>query len=182
MWDTDILNLSSNLNSIYTSTAYGEIRFYDKLSKVKKAISNSKISDKKINCMEKSLCENYLIIGDTIGTISMIDRRKDLKLLKTLKGHVGSIRDIKVLTKNIIASCSLDRCLNVFDYKTNITLSHMYLKTKLNCIYPYSISSSFKEDEVDEEEDEGEVDEGEEDDYDEEEYYDDDDNWNNDLN
>jgi len=53
MWDTDILNLSSNLNSIYTSTAYGEIRFYDKLSKVKKAISNSKISDKKINCMEK---------------------------------------------------------------------------------------------------------------------------------
>jgi hypothetical protein len=26
MWDTDILNLSRSVNSIYTSTAYGEVR------------------------------------------------------------------------------------------------------------------------------------------------------------
>ncbi len=66
----------------------------------------------------------------------------------------------------------MDRHLRVFDYKTNEALPQIYLKNKLNVIFPYEIntkeeSSEGEEDESEDEEDEL-MEEGEFDEEDEE--------------
>jgi ribosome biogenesis protein NSA1 len=74
MWDVDCVYLP-NKNVIYTGTAYGEIRMYDR--KVKpRPVEDHHLFKSKINRLIISHCENYLIMGDTFGHISFLDRRK----------------------------------------------------------------------------------------------------------
>jgi hypothetical protein len=75
VWDVDVANSKSNLNLFYTATAFGEIRTYDR--KVKPSpVNDNKVLNGKINRMVLSNCENYLTVGDTIGNIYMLDKRK----------------------------------------------------------------------------------------------------------
>jgi hypothetical protein len=79
IYDIDVAHSKSNPNQFYTATAFGEIRSYDR--KVKpRPVHDKKIFDRKINRMVMSNCENYLTIGDTLGNIFMLDKRKS-KLL-----------------------------------------------------------------------------------------------------
>jgi len=34
----------------------------------------------------------------------------------------------------------LDRFLRIYDYKKNVEMPHIYLKNKLQCVYPYQIN------------------------------------------
>jgi len=74
MWDTDCAFLP-NKKVIYTSTAYGEIRMYDR-NKQPRPVEDKKLFKSKINKLLTTNCENYLIMGDTIGNIFFLDRRK----------------------------------------------------------------------------------------------------------
>jgi len=107
--------------------------------------------------MIRSYCENYLVIGDIVGRIWMLDRRKNYNCVRSLKGTNGAVKDLMLLNKTLIGSCGLDRYLNVFHHKNNLLESHLYLKSKLNCMMPYELP----EDEESEEELEDEDEEGE---------------------
>ena len=75
IYDIDVAHSKSNPNQFYTATAFGEIRSYDR--KVKpRPVNDKKVFDRKINRMVMSNCENYLTIGDTLGNIFMLDKRK----------------------------------------------------------------------------------------------------------
>ena len=75
IWDVDVAFSEKNPNLFYTATAYGEIRTYDK--KVKpRPMSEKKVTERKITRMLMSNCENYLTIGDNIGGLYMLDKRK----------------------------------------------------------------------------------------------------------
>ena len=170
MWDTDCVYLP-NKKVIYTSTAYGEIRMYDR--KVKpRPVEDNKLFKNKINRLLTTSCENYLIMGDTFGNIFFLDRRKsnplnslynynllyiDLKIVKSLKGNTGAIRDIKIYPgTNIVASCGLDRFLHTYNYKTMEEMPHIYLKNKLTSVHFYECNNEEKleSDSQDEEEEE----------------------------
>ena len=79
----------------------------------------------------------------------------DFNCCRSYKGSTGSIKDLVNINNNLIASCGLDRCLNVFNQKYANVESHLYLKTKLNCLLPVEVpEDELKSEEEDEEEDE----------------------------
>jgi hypothetical protein len=82
----------------------------------------------------------------------------DFNCCRTYKGSTGAIKDLVVLNKNLIASCGLDRCLNVFNEKYCNVEAHLYLKTKLTCLTPIEVP------EVEESQDEEEGEYGDEND------------------
>ncbi len=113
-----------------------------------------------------------------------------MTIAKSLKGSTGAVKDIvHVKGSNLAICCGYDRFLRVFDYKTNEDLPQIYLKNKLNVVFPYDVkveSESDNEDNSDhneelEDEDlfeEGEDEEGEDDvgeNYEEEGFEDEDD-------
>jgi hypothetical protein len=75
IYDVDVAFSASNNNVFHTATAYGEIRTYDRKIKPK-PVNDVKVSERKINTMALSPCENYLTIGDAIGGVFMLDKRK----------------------------------------------------------------------------------------------------------
>lgn len=66
-----------------------------------------------------------------------------MTIAKNLKGSTGAIRDIVHIkgksNDGLTLVCGLDRFLRVFDYRTNADLPQIYLKNKLNVIYPYEV-------------------------------------------
>jgi hypothetical protein len=99
-----------------------------------------------------------------------------------LKGSTGAIRDIhNVEGTPIVLTCGLDRYLRVFNYKTYEDMPQIYMKTKLNVLYPLDVEKvkekEEEESELDEEdemlEEEDEMDEGDEEDDDEDDIPDD---------
>ena len=127
---------------------------------------NTKVSDKKINRLIKTKCDNCVVFGDSVGNIRILDTRKsniineiDLHCVRSIKGSNGSVRDLHLISKNIIASCGLDRYLNVFNHKNNIIDSHLYLKTKLTCLLPYETPEEEESSEEDDSKDDLEEDE-----------------------
>ena len=75
IFDVDVAFSAQNNNVFHVSTGYGEIRTFDK--KVKpRPVNDKKVFDRKINKMVISNCENYLTVGDTVGNIYMLDKRK----------------------------------------------------------------------------------------------------------
>lgn len=79
MFDTDVAYSKQNPNLFYTSTAYGEIRSYDRKIRPR-PMKDNKIYDKKINRVVLSNCENYLTAGDIYGSVYMLDKRKSKKI------------------------------------------------------------------------------------------------------
>ena len=73
-----------------------------------------------------------------------------MNIAKSMKGSTGAVKDIvHVKGSNLTFSCGYDRFLRVFDYKTNEDLPQIYLKHKLNVVFPYDVQV---EDESDDEE------------------------------
>jgi hypothetical protein len=85
MWDTDVVTSQKNNLLIYTSTAFGEIRTYDRKMKAL-PVSDNKVCDRRINRMIQSNCDNYLTIGDAVGNISLLDKRKSMDNFKNRYG------------------------------------------------------------------------------------------------
>jgi hypothetical protein len=107
----------------------------------------------------------------------------DFTIAKSLKGSSGAIKDIRVIeNSHVVLTCGYDRFLRIFNYKTYEELPQVYLKNKLNVIYPIAYEcfiekeeveedlgedseEMFDDDEIVEDEEEGGDDEDEEDDF-----------------
>ena len=77
---------------------------------------------------------NYVIVGDGVGRIQLLDTRFNLRPVGILRGAQGSTRSLSVHhTLPMVASVGLDRYLRVHDLQTRETLKAVYLKQKLNC-------------------------------------------------
>ena len=61
--DTDVVEIKNNPRINYASTAYGEIRLYDKKASPKPSM-NKKITKSKINKIDITEDNNYLFVGD----------------------------------------------------------------------------------------------------------------------
>jgi hypothetical protein len=178
-----------NENQIYVTTAYGQIRFYDRKAK-NKPILDKTVLMRKINKALLSECKNYLAITNNEGGVFMLDIRKSFCIWKSLKGNLGSVTDIRHLPgTNIMLTVGLDRHLRLFNYKTIESMPQIYLKNKLNtmCIFDSkqflkNLEEKNKEEEcLSDDEDEEEEEENEDDFQEENEEFDDEDeNGNND--
>ena len=133
IYDTDVIEIKTNPRLNYVSTAYGDIRLYDKKASCKpqlnKNVTKSKIN--KITCTEDG---NYIFIGDNKGYCAMLDIRKNFHACKTFKGNAGSIKTIYNCEKNnnlIVAG--FDRYVKWYDYKSGND-DKIFVKNKVNNI------------------------------------------------
>ncbi len=80
----------------------------------------------------------------------------DFTIAKSLKGSSGAIKDIRPIEGSfVVLTCGFDRFIRVFNYKTYEELPQVYLKNKLNVIFPLEYESvQEKEQEEAEESDE----------------------------
>jgi ribosome biogenesis protein NSA1 len=83
IFDTDVAYSKQSPNLFYTATGYGEIRTYDRKTRPR-PMNDKKVFDRKINRMVISNCENYLTVGDTVGHVYMLDKRKSKYLIFSL--------------------------------------------------------------------------------------------------
>ena len=92
------------------------MRLYDVRGQRRKPILNTALNIEKVKLttIEKSVCENYLYVGNECGSIYELDVRKNLVVGKKYKGINTCITDLLV-TENSIISCSLDAYINVYD-------------------------------------------------------------------
>ena len=131
--DTDVIEIKNNPRLNYVSTAYGEIRFYDKKASPKPTL-NIKVTNSKINKIDITEDNNYLFVGDNQGYCAMLDIRKSLHPCKTFKGNSGSIKSlVNIEKKNNLIVAGYDRYVKWYDYKSGNN-DKMFIKNKINCM------------------------------------------------
>ena len=132
IYDTDVIEIKNNPRLNYVSTAYGEIRFYDKKASPKPSM-NKKITKSKINKIDITEDNNYLFVGDNQGYCAMLDIRKNFTPCKTFKGNTGSIKSlINVEKNNNLIVAGFDRYVRWYDYKSGNN-DKIFVKNKTNC-------------------------------------------------
>ena len=156
--DTDIVEVKNNPRLNYVSTAFGEIRLYDKKASPRPSF-NKKVTSSKINQIDITDDNNYLFIGDNLGYCAMLDIRKNLNPCKTFKGNTGAIKTIVNIeqNKNLIVG-GFDRYIRWYDYE-NGGRDEVFVKNKVNVATLVGYKKSKNEDFEDEEE--GEIDDSE---------------------
>ena len=197
IYDTDVVEIKNNPRLNYVSTAYGEIRFYDKKASPKPSM-DKKVTKSKINKIDITEDNNYLFVADNQGYCAMLDIRKSFCPCKTFKGNTGSIKSmINIEKNNHLVVAGFDRYIRWYDYKSGNN-DKVFVKNKINATVLVDIEPekkiNFEEEEeseiddseiLDEEDDDNEGEkeddnEGEEEDDDEgNEEEDDDDSINN---
>ena len=131
MHDMDIVEVKNNPRLNYISTAYGEIRLYDKKASPRPSL-NKKITNSKINKIDITDDGNYLFIGDNSGYCAMLDIRKSFSPCKTFKGNSGSIQTlVNIEQNNNLIVAGFDRYVKVYDYKSGGE-EKIFVKNKIN--------------------------------------------------
>ena len=131
MHDMDIVEVKNNPRLNYISTAYGEIRLYDKKASPRPSL-NKKITNSKINKIDITDDGNYLFIGDNSGYCAMLDIRKSFSPCKTFKGNSGSIQTlVNIEQNNNLIVAGYDRYVKVYDYKSGGE-EKIFVKNKIN--------------------------------------------------
>ena len=131
MHDMDIVEVKNNPRLNYISTAYGEIRLYDKKASPRPSL-NKKITNSKINKIDITNDGNYLFIGDNSGYCAMLDIRKSFCPCKTFKGNSGSIQTlVNIEQNNNLIVAGFDRYVKVYDYKSGGE-EKIFVKNKIN--------------------------------------------------
>ena len=131
IYDTDVVEIKNNPRLNYVSTAYGEIRFYDKKASPKPSM-DKKVTKSKINKIDITEDNNYLFVADNQGYCAMLDIRKSFCPCKTFKGNTGSIKSMVNIEKNnhlIVAG--FDRYIRWYDYKSGNN-DKVFVKNKIN--------------------------------------------------
>ena len=153
IWHTSVDFLQSTTDStstggalIASGTGYKHIRLYDiKNTDTRPIYSYELNTDYRITSIHSnhSIQEYTIYVGDTSGGLSLYDLRIG-KRLCTLKGSVGSIRDIQLSPSpysgkghnsegGYIASVGLDRVLYIYNTYTHKLMEKHYMKNRLNC-------------------------------------------------
>ena len=149
IYDTDVIEIKTNPRLNYVSTAYGEIRLYDKKASVKPQL-NKNVTKSKINKMSITDDGNYIFIGDNKGYCAMLDIRKNFHACKTFKGNAGSIKTIYNCEKNnnlIVAG--YDRYVKWYDYKSGND-DKIFVKNKVNNVCLVGLEKEKNEDDGEE--------------------------------
>ena len=143
IWITALEFLRPNIDSvssgahIATGTGYKQIRFYDTLTN-QRPVQSMEIGEYRVTAIKSASTTNEqdnkkLYVADTAGGLSLWDLRMFRKL-STLKGCVGSIRDIQISElQNQLICVGLDRTLHVYNMNTNKLVHKSYMKTRMNC-------------------------------------------------
>ena len=131
MHDMDIVEVKNNPRLNYISTAYGEIRLYDKKASPRPSL-NKKITNTKINKIDITDDGNYLFVGDNSGYCAMLDIRKSFSACKTFKGNSGAIKTlVKIEQNNNLIVSGFDRYVRIYDYKSGGD-EKIFVKNKVN--------------------------------------------------
>ena len=155
IYDTDIIEVKNNPRLNYVSTAYGEIRLYDKKASPRPSL-NKKVTNSKINKLDITEDGNYLFIGDSLGYCAMLDIRKSFSPCRTFKGNTGSIQTlVNIEQNNNIIVGGFDRFVKWYDYK-NGDDGKVFVKNKVNSAILVGLEKNKNEEFEDEEE--GEID------------------------
>ena len=158
IYDTDIIEVKNNPRLNYVSTAYGEIRLYDKKASPRPSL-NKKVTNSKINKLDITEDGNYLFIGDSLGYCAMLDIRKSFSPCRTFKGNTGSIQTlVNIEQNNNIIVGGFDRFVKWYDYK-NGDDGKVFVKNKVNSAILVGLEKNKNEEFEDEEE--GEIDDSE---------------------
>ena len=158
IYDTDIIEVKNNPRLNYVSTAYGEIRLYDKKASPRPSL-NKKVTNSKINKLDITEDGNYLFIGDSLGYCAMLDIRKSFSPCRTFKGNTGSIQTlVNIEQNNNIIVGGFDRFVKWYDYK-NGDDGKVFMKNKVNSAILVGLEKNKNEEFEDEEE--GEIDDSE---------------------
>ena len=158
MYDTDVVEVKNNPRLNYVSTAYGEIRLYDKKASPRPSL-NKKITNSKINKIDITDDGNYLFIGDNLGYCAMLDIRKNFSPSKVFKGSSCSIRTlVNIEQNNNLIVAGFDRYIRWYDYN-NGDDEKVFVKNKINSAILVGLEKNKNEEFEDEEE--GEIDDGE---------------------
>ena len=148
MHDMDIVEVKNNPRLNYISTAFGEIRLYDKKASPRPTL-NKKITNTKINKIDITDDSNYLFIGDNSGYCAMLDIRKSFSACKTFKGNTGAIQTlVNIEQNNKLIVAGFDRYVKVYDYK-NGEEEKIFVKNKVNSAILVGLEKSkeFQDDE-----------------------------------
>ena len=158
MYDTDVVEVKNNPRLNYVSTAYGEIRLYDKKASTRPSL-NKKVTNSKINKIDITDDGNYLFIGDNLGYCAMLDIRKNFSPSKVFKGNSGSIRTlVNIGQNNNLIVAGFDRYIRWYDYN-NGDDEKVFVKNKINSAILVGLEKNKNEEFEDEEE--GEIDDSE---------------------
>ena len=131
MHDMDIVEVKNNPRLNYLSTAYGEIRLYDKKASPRPSL-NKKITNTKINKIDITDDGNYLFVGDNSGYCAMLDIRKSFSACKTFKGNSGAIKTlVNIEQNNNLIVSGFDRYVRIYDYKSGGD-EKIFVKNKVN--------------------------------------------------
>ena len=131
MHDMDIVEVKNNPRLNYISTAYGEIRLYDKKASPRPSL-NKKITNTKINKIDITDDGNYLFVGDNSGYCAMLDIRKSFSACKTFKGNSGAIKTlVNIEQNNNLIVSGFDRYVRIYDYKSGGD-EKIFMKNKVN--------------------------------------------------
>ena len=131
MHDMDIVEVKNNPKLNYISTAYGEIRLYDKKASPRPSL-NKKITNTKINKIDITDDGNYLFVGDNSGYCAMLDIRKSFSACKTFKGNSGAIKTlVNIEQNNNLIVSGFDRYVRIYDYKSGGD-EKIFVKNKVN--------------------------------------------------
>ncbi|XP_059160065.1 WD repeat-containing protein 74-like [Physella acuta] len=118
---------------IVTGTGYSQIRLYDMSSSKRRPVLDIKLKDSREPISALAIrphTDSQVVVGTTIGTISLVDLRK-MAAIKQFKGAAGGITDIKFHeTHPVFAACGVDRFIRCY----NADLS----KRKCSSIYIHS--------------------------------------------
>jgi hypothetical protein len=120
--------------NIVTGTGHKHIRFYDTAAG-QRPVTSLDCGEFRVSSLCVGLQPHQVYVGDVSGALNWWDLRVNRKV-GTLKGSVGSIRDIQLDSSGShLASVGLDRILHVYNTATNKVTSSVYLKNRLNrCI------------------------------------------------
>ena len=158
IYDTDIVEVKNNPRLNYVSTAYGDIRLYDKKASPRPSL-NKQVTKSKINRIDITDDGNYLFIGDNTGYCAMLDIRKNFSPYKSFKGNTGSIQTLVNIEQNkhLIVS-GFDRYVRWYDYNGGDN-EKVFVKNKVNITLLVGLEKSKNEEFGDEEE--GEIEDSE---------------------
>lgn len=178
IWMTDV-KWTSDEHVLFASTAFNQIRVFDtreaKPVKTVELAAQAKQADRlnhHINCMEilpsgGDWDADCAVVGDTLGSISLVDVLNMGRSLGVFKGPNASVRSLCInAAEGVLASGGLDRYIHLFDLATRKKIARCYVKQKVTAICFDQTTHSEQEEEEDEfhwDDDEEEEEEEEED-------------------
>ncbi|KAG1651012.1 WD repeat-containing protein 74 [Nymphon striatum] len=126
IWVTDIQYLNGG-DKIITSTGTHTVRLYDTKTRQRKPIFEISYDEYPLTSLAIPNDENYVIVGNTKGYMALLDLRKKA-MVHCYKGFAGSVRSIACHpTKEIMASCGLDRFLLIHEIHSRKLLNKLSL-------------------------------------------------------